>query len=64
MKNKKCLSESDVLELARAERDIDDIAQCGVISRLFPEIASAILEAKRPLADIIESNGVEVGSVY
>ena len=49
--------------LAYEEKVLDDVAQCGAVSRHFPELAQAIMEAKRGLENLLIEGGIELGSV-
>jgi hypothetical protein len=57
------LSRETLNELAIEEKTLDNLAQCGEISKYFPELSQAILNNKRALENLLEENGIELGSV-
>jgi hypothetical protein len=57
------ISTSELHNLAVEERDLDNMAQNGAISRHFPDLASAIMEAKRGLENKLIEEGIELGSI-
>jgi hypothetical protein len=61
---KPSISTDELNELAYEEKLLDDLAQCGAISRHFPILAASIMEAKRGLEDHLTEEGVELGSVF
>ena len=58
------ISTEELHNLAVEEKELDNLAQCGAISRHFPELASAILEAKRGLENKLIEEGIELGTIY
>lgn len=58
------LKKEDLLEIAREEKILDNLSQCGKISQHFPEVAAKIAEAKDEIEDFLIENGIELGSVY
>jgi hypothetical protein len=61
---KPSISTDELQHLAEEEKALDDLAQCGAISRHFPELALAIMDAKRGLENHLTENGIELGDIY
>ena len=60
---KPSISTDELHHLAYEEKVLDDLAQCGAISRHFPELAARIMEAKRGLENHLIEEGIELGSI-
>ena len=60
---KPSISTKELNILAYEEKVLDDLAQCGAVSRHFPELAQATMEAKRGLEAHLTEEGIELGSV-
>ena len=59
----KTITRKDLEGLAVEEKMLDDIAQCGLVSKHFPDLSDAIMEAKRELQNTLASNGIKLGSI-
>ena len=57
------ISTNELHNLAVEEKQLDDLAQCGAISRHFPELAASIMEAKRELENTLIEEGIELGTI-